>query len=71
MGCIKKYKLIFNKGVKLTPPFNDQGLITCNKWHVQGYCFKGYDRKASHKDFTNETLKAKNPTQVLLTTRAD
>jgi hypothetical protein len=54
----KNYKHIFNKHInKNTPPFNDTGLITCNKWHLQGYCFEKCDRKSTHKNFTNEALK--------------
>ncbi len=54
----KNYKLIFNKGInRNTPPFNDAGLITCNKWHIQGYCFEKCDRKATHKNFPNDSLK--------------
>lgn len=37
----KKYWKIFHKGVnKNTPTFNAMGDITCNKWHLQGYCFE-------------------------------
>jgi hypothetical protein len=54
----KNYRLIFNKHInKSTPTFNDAGLITCNKWHIQGYCFEKCDRKATHKNFPNDTLK--------------
>jgi hypothetical protein len=36
-----KYKAIFTKEViGSTPPFNDSGLITCNKWHVRGFCYE-------------------------------
>jgi hypothetical protein len=53
----KNYKLIFHKGAnKFTPLFNDQGLTTCNKWHVQGYCFEVCEIKASHKECANESL---------------
>jgi hypothetical protein len=44
-----KYKKTFPKDVMATTPaFNESGLITCNKWHVQGFCFEKCDRKASH-----------------------
>jgi hypothetical protein len=68
-----KYKVIFSKEViSTTPPFNDSGLITCNKWHVRGFCYEKCDRKGSHKKFDSvshkttydtwiKTLKAKNP----------
>jgi hypothetical protein len=55
----KNYRRIFNRHVnRLTPPFNDSGLIVCNKWHLQGYCFEKCDRKASHKDFTSTSHKS-------------
>jgi hypothetical protein len=55
----KNYRHIFNRHVnRLTPPFNDSGLIACNKWHLQGYCFEKCDRKASHKDFTSDSHKS-------------
>jgi len=45
-----KYKAIFTKEViGTTPPFNDSGLITCNKWHVRGFCYEKCDRRGSHK----------------------
>jgi hypothetical protein len=68
-----KYKEIFSKDViSTTPPFNDSGLITCNKWHVRGFCYERCDRKNSHKKFDSthhkatydkwiRELKAKNP----------
>ena len=56
--CSRNYRLIFHKGVnRSTPPFNDSGLTTCNKWHVQGHCFEKCERKATHKDFPNDSLK--------------
>jgi hypothetical protein len=72
MPC-NKYKAIFSKEViSSTLPFNDSGLITCNKWHVRGFCYEKCDRKGSHKKFDSvshktaydtwiKTLKAKNP----------
>jgi hypothetical protein len=71
--CKGKYHKIFKgKVISETPPFNNTGLITCNKWHVQGRCFKECARKDSHKPFADENckkdydawvkdLKAKNP----------
>jgi hypothetical protein len=57
--CTKSYRLIFHKGVnRSTPPFNDAGLVACNKWHLQGHCFEKCERKATHKDFPNDTLKS-------------
>jgi hypothetical protein len=56
--CSRNYRLIFHKGVnRHTPPFNESGLTTCNKWHAQGHCFEKCERKATNKDFTNDTLK--------------
>jgi hypothetical protein len=50
--CSRNYRLIFHKGVnRSTPPFIVSGIITCNKWHIQGHCFKKCKRKATHKDF--------------------
>jgi hypothetical protein len=40
-----------------TPPFNDSGLITCNKWHVQRFCDEKCDRKKSHKKFDSASQK--------------
>jgi len=69
----EKYKKTFTKDVMTTvPAFNKTGLVTCNKWHVQGYCFKKCERKATHKPFVSAThrsaydkwvkeQKAKNP----------
>ena len=49
-----KYKKTFPKEVMATTPaFNESGLITCNKWHVQGFCFEKCDRKASHRPFVS------------------
>ena len=53
-----KYKAIFSKEViSSTPPFNNSGLITCNKWHVRGFCYEKCDRKGSHKKFDSVTHK--------------
>jgi hypothetical protein len=47
-----KYKSVFTKEViENTPPFNDTGLITCNKCHVRGFCYEKCNRKGSHKKF--------------------
>jgi len=57
----KNYRKIFHKGVnKFTPPFNAAGDTTCNKWHLQGYCFEKCDRKATHKAFSDEAIKQAN-----------
>jgi hypothetical protein len=57
--CTRNYRLIFNKGVnRSTPPFNDSGITACNKWHLQGHCFEKCERKATHKDFPNDTFKS-------------
>jgi hypothetical protein len=54
-----KYKSLFTKDViSTTPPFNDSGLITCNKWHVRGFCYEKCDRKNSHKKFESNSHKA-------------
>jgi hypothetical protein len=54
----EKYKKTFTKDVMTTvPAFNKTGLVTCNKWHVQGYCFKKCERKATHKPFVSATHK--------------
>jgi hypothetical protein len=54
----KNYRKKFHKGInKFTPPFNSVGDMTCNKWHVQGYCFEKCDRKATHKAFSDKALK--------------
>jgi hypothetical protein len=51
-----KYKSLFTKDViSSTPPFNDSGLITCNKWHVRGFCYEKCDRKNSHKKFESSS----------------
>jgi hypothetical protein len=56
--CSRSYRLIFHKGVnRHTPPFNGRGLTSGNKWHVQDHCFDKCEQKATHKDFTSETLK--------------
>jgi hypothetical protein len=40
-NCKGKYHKIFRgKVISETPPFNNTGLITCNKWHIQGWRFK-------------------------------
>jgi hypothetical protein len=71
--CKGKYHKIFKgKVIGETPPFNNSGIITCNKWHIQGRCFKECPRKETHKPFADENckkvydtwvkdLKAKNP----------
>jgi len=54
-----KYKKVFTKEVMAsTPAFNEAGLITCNKWHIQGFCFEKCDRRASHKPFASASHKA-------------
>jgi len=54
----KNYRKIFHKGVnKSTPPFNAAGDITCNKWHLQGYCFEKCERKSTHRNFLDDSLK--------------
>jgi len=54
-----KYKKHFTKEVTAsTPAFNETGLITCNKWHIQGFCYEKCERKASHKAFSSATHKA-------------
>jgi len=54
----KNYRKIFHKGVnKNTPIFNSAGDITCNKWHLQGYCFEKCERKSTHRSFSDEALK--------------
>lgn len=36
-----KYRQIFTPEVNATTPhFNAMGLVTCNKWHVQGFCYE-------------------------------
>jgi hypothetical protein len=56
--CSRNYRLIFHKSVNWsTSPFNDSGLATGNKWHAQGHCFEKCERKATHKDFMNDSLK--------------
>jgi hypothetical protein len=47
-----KYKALFTKDVNsCTPPFNDTGLITCNKWHIRGFCYEKCEQRLSHKKF--------------------
>jgi hypothetical protein len=54
-----KYKVLFTKEViGGTPPFNDSGLITCNKWHVRRFCYENCERKGSHKKFESPAHKA-------------
>jgi hypothetical protein len=77
----KNYRKIFHKGVnRFTPAFNSTGDITCNKWHLQGYCFKKFECKNTHRSFTErctETSLCKvgqggerqKPTQGVLTVR--
>jgi hypothetical protein len=56
-----KYKKIFTKeAVASTPAFNESGVTTCNKWHVQGFCFEKCVRKATHKAFLSAPHKAAN-----------
>jgi len=56
--CTRNYRLIFHRGVnKFTPPFNEAGQTTCNKWHIQGRSFEKCERKMTHKDFLNDALK--------------
>jgi hypothetical protein len=56
--CNGKYRGIFKgKVIAETPPFNRSGLITCNKWHVQGRCWKECAHKESHKPFGDENCK--------------
>jgi hypothetical protein len=51
-----QYKLLFTKDVIASiPPFNDSGLITCNKWHVRGFCYEKCERKNSHKKFESSS----------------
>jgi len=54
-----KYKQIFTREIiGATPPFNDSGLITCNKWHVRGFCYEKCERKGSHKKFESASHKS-------------
>jgi hypothetical protein len=54
-----KYKQIFTPAITTTTPhFNATGLVTCNKWHCQGFCYEKCDRKASHKNFELASHKA-------------
>jgi len=54
-----KYKGIFAQETNAaTPPFNATGLITCNKWHVQGFRYEKCDRKGTHKSFESASHKA-------------
>jgi hypothetical protein len=54
-----KYRQIFTPDViAFTSPFNATGLITCNKWHVQGFCYEKCNRKASHKNFESAPHKS-------------
>jgi hypothetical protein len=64
--CNGKYHKIFKgKVINETPPFHNSGLITCNKWHIQGRCWKECARKDSHKPVTDDAwvkdLKANKP----------
>jgi hypothetical protein len=70
-----KYKQIFTKETISStppPPFNTAGISTCNKWHIQGFCYEKCDRQATHKPFDSAShksvydkwvkeLKTKNP----------
>jgi hypothetical protein len=54
-----KHKQMFTKEViGATPPFNDSGLITCNKWHVRGFCYEKCDRKESRRKFYSASHKS-------------
>ena len=56
--CKAIYRQLFtSKVIRTTPAFNASGVITCNKWHAQGHCFEKCDRKASHRNFQDETFK--------------
>jgi hypothetical protein len=47
-----KYKSIFTREViGSTPPFNETGLVTWNKWHIRGFCYERCDCRGSHKKF--------------------
>jgi hypothetical protein len=60
-----KYKALFNREVNATTPaFNDSGLVTCNKWHIRGFCYERCDRKNSHKKFELSTHKTAYDTWV-------
>jgi len=49
-----KYKKTFTKEIMAsTPAFNESGIITCNKWHVQGFCYEKCDCKATHRPFVS------------------
>ena len=62
-----KYKAIFTKEtIGATPPFNDTGLITCNKWHVRGFCYEKCDRRNSHKKFESAAHKTTYDTWIKL-----
>jgi hypothetical protein len=51
-----KYKALFTRDViATTPAFNESGLVTCNKWHIKGFCYERCDRKNSHKKFESAT----------------
>jgi hypothetical protein len=53
-----KYRKTFTKEVMAsTPAFNETGITTFNKWHIQGFCFEKCDQKATHKAFTSITHK--------------
>jgi hypothetical protein len=48
----QKYKQFFTPAVTATTPhFNASGLVTCNTWHCQGFCYEKCKCKASHKNF--------------------
>jgi hypothetical protein len=53
-----KYKSILKEVIGNTPAFNDSGLVTCNKWHIRGFCYKKCDRKNSHKKFDSASHRA-------------
>jgi hypothetical protein len=49
-----KCRKTFTKEVMAsTPAFNEMGIITCNKWHIQGFCFEKCKQKATHKAFSS------------------
>ncbi len=54
----QRYKTIITKEViGTTPPFNDSGLVTCNKWHLRGFCYEKCERRGSHKKFESASHK--------------
>jgi len=54
-----KYKKTFTREIMAsTPAFKESGLITCNKWLVQGFCYKKCNGKTSHKPFSSTIHKS-------------